>query len=134
MGPLPPDQIAVVQKTRNILTAGRKASITDIQRVAAIDDPNIVWPPSVSKTVLPAPNDKEDTVVDLVSRAIEELRSGDNHFTAPSVINIDARWTGREPESTDALPSSMSEQEKYLNITKSATDPLTILFFHGGGF
>jgi len=90
-------QSAIVQRTQKILAGAWKTSITEIRRLAAMDDPSTEVPPYVSRIVFPALS-TDDTILDLLCRATEGLGSRNNHYTTPSIREVDARWTTRNYE------------------------------------
>ena len=98
-------------------------------------DPEVKGPSWVSRTSFPAPKDDTNGPQSLLERAIEVLGDGKGQYTRPSVEDVDARWTGHRPGvGEDEAEPSASEQQKYRGLMKDVRSPLTIMYFHGGGF
>jgi hypothetical protein len=101
------------------------------QQEASKRDPGIKGPMWVSKVTLPAP---EDAVKVAVIKAINELKmSGSETFEIPSVLPVEAEWTGyRSGVNKHAPQPDLSEEEKYRELKKEAKSDMVILYIHGG--
>lgn len=134
MSSLPSYQSDLITKTRKLLGGARKVPLSTVQRATLID-PDVKGPSWVSRTSFPAPNDAVNGLQDLLERAIEALGEGTCHYTRPSIEAVDARWTGYRFEvGEEEAEPLVSEQQKYRGLMMDTKNPLTIMYFHGGGF
>lgn len=133
---------------RSFLAPSRPATITGTQRLIN-GDPGIkgrIW---VAKYTAPAP--PEPSIRDVVIRAVEAMRpvvaaaaaaAADGSAPAPlkdvtwpDVVPVEAEWTGyRKGASSSARLPPLSEAERYGEMMKEVTSPLTVLYFHGGAY
>ena len=91
--------------------------------------------PGVSRVSFQAPNDELDGRRSLLERGIAALGSGKDQYTKPSIEAVDARWTGYRPGlQEEAAEPAASEQGRYRKLMADTKRPLTIIFFHGGGY
>ena len=91
--------------------------------------------PGVSCVSFQAPNDELNGPRSLLERAIAALGSGKDQYTRPSIEAVDARWTGyRAGVQEETAEPAASEQEKYRKLMADTKRPLTIMFFHHGGY
>ncbi|KAJ5155547.1 hypothetical protein N7492_008350 [Penicillium capsulatum] len=98
----------------------------------SLRDPGIKGPIWVSKVTLPRP---EFDVRDAVSRAIDELKTGDETFDVPAVTAVEAEWTGHRSGVGKRTPQpDLSEEEKYRELRKETPSDMTILYLHGGAY
>lgn len=134
MGSLPSYQSDLITKTRKLLEGARNVPLSTIQRATLID-PDVKGPSWVSRTSFPAPKKEANGLQDLLERAIEALSERTCHYTRPSIEDVDARWTGyRLGVGKEAAEPPASEQQKYQGLMKDTKSPLTVMYFHGGGF
>lgn len=127
-------QSDLIIKTRKLLEVARNVPLSTIQRATLID-PDVKGPFWVSRTSFPAPKDEADGLQNLLERAIEALSERTCHYTRPSIEDVDARWTGHLlGVGEEAAEPPGSEQQKYRGLMKDTKSPLTIMYFHGGGF
>jgi len=131
---LPDYQNDLIARTRRLLQGARSVPLSNIQQASLID-PDVKGPSWVSRTSFPAPKDDLNGPQSLLESAIEALGNGKGQYTSPSTEAVDARWTGHRPGAgeEEAEPAA-SEQEKYRGLVKDLKSPLTIMYFHGGGF
>ena len=134
MSSLPSYQTDLITKTRKLLEGARNVPLSTVQRATLIE-PQVKGPSWVSRTSFPAPKDDTKGSQSLLERAIEALGDGNAQYTRPSIQAVDVRWTGHRPGvgEEEAEPSAL-EQEKYRDLMKDVKSPLTIMYFHGGGF
>ena len=134
MSSLPSYQSDLITKTRKLLGGARNVPLSTVQRATLID-PDVKGPSWVSRTSFPAPKDEANGLQNLLERAIEALGEGMCHYTRPSIEAVDARWTGhRLGVGEEEAEPPASEQQKYRGLMKETKSPLTIMYFHGGGF
>lgn len=134
MSSLPSYQTDLITKTRKLLGGARNVTLSTVQRATLID-PDVKGPCWVSRTSFPAPKDKMNGPQSLLERAIEALGDGTAQHTRPSIEDVDVRWTGhRLGVGEEEAEPSASEQQKYWGLMKDIKSPLTIMYFHGGGF
>ncbi|EHA48329.1 acetyl-hydrolase [Pyricularia oryzae 70-15] len=52
----------------------------------------------------------------------------------PDLVPVEAEWTGYRASATSdsKLPSHLSERQRYDEMMKECTSPVTVLYFHGG--
>lgn len=90
-----------------------------------------IW---ISRVTLPTP--AEDSVRQSLFSAIEGLKedgSPRGGFTEAEMLPVEAEWTGYRADATpQSLEPSISEEEKYCEMMKEATSPITVLYLHGG--
>jgi len=134
MSSLPDYQNDLIARTRKLLQGARNVSLSNIQKASLID-PVDKGPSWVSRTIFPAPKDELNGLQSLLESAIEALCNGKGQYTGPSTEAVDARWTGQRPGvGEEKAEPAASEQEKYRGLVKDLKSPLTIMYFHGGGF
>ncbi|KZM21959.1 uncharacterized protein EKO05_0005065 [Ascochyta rabiei] len=106
--------------------------ISKVQRLTT-KDPGIkgnVW---VSKVKLDVP--KEDDVRQLVFKTIEDMGTGNEHWTKPETRPLEAEWNGYRADAPDPKapqPTDRDEKQEYANLMKEVTSKVTLLYFHGG--
>lgn len=124
----------LIARTRKLLQGARNVPLSNIQQASLID-PDVKGPSWVSRTSFPAPRDESNGPRSLLESAIEALGNGKGQYTSPSTEAVDVRWTGHRPgvEEEEAEPA-VSKQEKYRGLAEDSSSPLTIMFFHGGGY
>lgn len=104
-----------------------------VQQRASLRDPGVKGPLWVSKVTAPKP--EEDDVRQLLFKVIEEMKEGDETYTPPELLPVEAEWTGyRAGVAKDARLPNISEQEKYAKLMAEVTSDVTILYFHGGAY
>lgn len=75
-------------------------------------------------------------VQEALTKAIEALGDGSDHYTLPEVVNVEAEWIGyRGGVSHIARSPDISEREKYEQLMQEVDlDSPVILYLHGGAF
>lgn len=128
---------ATVQKTRQaILGKANTTTVSDRQR-ASLKDPGVRGPLWVSRVKFQAPEGEgeESGLLQLLLNAIASLGHGDEEFTRPPVLDVEAEWTGYRPGAKPKEPEpSITEKEKFEGLMKDVKDQTTILYIHGGIF
>lgn len=99
-------------------------------------DPGIkgrIW---VSTATFPPP--QEDSLRQALFTAIEELKEEGvekGGFKEPDCLPVEAEWTGYRAAATpSSSPPKIPEEEKYKELMKEVTSPVTILYLHGGAY
>lgn len=134
MSSIPTYQSDLVAKTRKLLQGARNVPLSAIQRTT-LTDPVVKGATWVSRDTFPAPEDGHDDLRGLLEHCIRALDEGDCHYTRPSIEDVDVRWTGYRPNvDEEEVEPPMSEQAKYGHLMEDTESPLTIMYFHGGGF
>jgi len=88
----------------------------------------------ISKITLPVLEDCQG-LRDVLVRAIKDLGDGTETYTLPEFAAIDAEWTGyRKGVGKNAPELDIPEDEKYKCLMAEVESPVTILYFHGGGY
>jgi acetyl esterase/lipase len=105
--------------------------ISKMQRLTT-KDPGVkgnVW---VCKVKLAIP--EEDDVRQLLFRAIADMGTGDETWTQPATLPLEAEWNGyrASARADEPEPSGLSEAQKYQNMMQETTSKVTHLYFHGG--
>lgn len=101
------------------------------QQQDTLRDPGIKGKIWVSKVTMPAPT--EDALLDLLVDTIDALKQGNESYSRPALVPVEAEWTGYRADATDNAPElPISEAEKYDNLMKGVTNDITMLYFHGG--
>lgn len=126
---------------RSILTPSKPATITGTQRLVNAD-PGIkgrIW---IAKYTAPAP--PEPSLRDVVIRAVEAMRPAALDGTPPpplkdmawaDVVPVEAEWTGyRRAASPSSRLPLLDEVDKYREMMKEVTSPITVLYLHGGAY
>lgn len=127
---------------RSLLTPSKPVTITGTQNLVN-GDPGIkgrIW---IAKYTAPVP--PEPTIRDLVMRAVEAMRPTPTDGTLPppplkglawpDLVPVEAEWTGyRKGASASSSLPPITEAEKYREMIKEVTSPLTVLYFHGGAY
>jgi acetyl esterase/lipase len=122
-----------------------EVTVTAIRKVVSISspmsrsqkiscrDPGIKGPIWISKVTIPAP--KETDALDLIISAIKSVGDGNETIDAPSIVPVEAEWTGSRPSVGASEPRpSTPESEQYTSLMKEVTSDVTILYFHGGAY
>ncbi|KAM0286793.1 hypothetical protein ACHAQH_000813 [Verticillium albo-atrum] len=128
----------IVAVLRSFLQTTNPRSVSSTQRLVG-RDPGVkgrIW---IANYAAPAP--PETGVRDAVTAAIEALRdqeatpSTKAPVRLPDVVAVEAEWTGYRAAATkDALPPAISERERFDEMQKEVTNPITILYLHGGAY
>ncbi|KAI9705275.1 MAG: hypothetical protein M1820_005273 [Bogoriella megaspora] len=128
------EQIATITQTQNTFRGQPKATLSKLQELTTTD-PEVKGPSWVSRTVFHAPPSDENDIEDLVTSAVRRLSKKGETAGFLGVKDVAARWTGyRKGAQNDDPEPDISEEAKFEGLMKDVTHPLTVLFFHGGGF
>ncbi|CAN8098038.1 unnamed protein product [Discula destructiva] len=126
---------------RSFADPPKPMSITHTQKILN-RDPGVkgrIW---VAKYTSPAP--PETSIRDVVVRAVEVMRTAGPDETAPTplkgvtwpdAVPVEAEWTGYRRNATPSsrLPPIL-ELEKYGEMMREVTSPVTVLYLHGGAY
>ncbi|KAF2431267.1 acetyl-hydrolase, partial [Tothia fuscella] len=120
-----------VHLLRNILT-GAPEPLSKTQKVS-LRDPGVKANMWVSKVTMPKP--EEDDIRQALFKSIDELKEGDEVYTQPELVSVEAEWQGfRDQAGKEGSDTSLSESEKYENMMKEVKSKATILYLHGGAY
>lgn len=121
---------------RSMLDMSNPEPISKVQRLT-LQDPGIkgrIWVAKVASEV-PPEEDIRATLLAAIDTMKKRSGAGDEKCRVPDLIPVEAEWTGYR---AGAKPSSklpdISEAEKYAEMVKSCTSPVTVLYFHGGAY
>ena len=136
MSVIPSYQQELVRKTRQLIERGRSAPLSTIQS-ASLAGPSIPSAGLSSRQVFPASAGTGDGPFDLITKCISALGGGVND-SQPKVLpspSVDLQWTGpRQGQTSNNSEPSTSEFANFQNLMSDVKSPLTVMFFHGGGF
>lgn len=100
---------------------------------ASIRDPGIKGPIWISKVTLTPP--PEDDLRQILFKSVDDMKVGDEAYTKPELLPVEAEWTGHRAGVTENEPElRISEAEKYERLMKEVTSNVTVLYFHGGAY
>ncbi|KIW97546.1 uncharacterized protein Z519_01130 [Cladophialophora bantiana CBS 173.52] len=123
-------EVAVVV-LRSILTVRKPMAY--LQHVST-KDPGIRGPICVAKVTIPPPLDATGPREAIV-KAIEELGDGNETYTLPDIVGVEAEWTGyRTGAPAHEARPDVSEEDHYRILMASVSTGTTILYFHGGAY
>lgn len=115
---------------RSFMDGSSPAPLAKVQR-RSMKDPGIKGNMWVSKVTSPKP--PEDAVRQILFQAIAAMNEGDETYTEPELLPVEAEWTGyRANVDKNAPEPSLSEAEKYEHMMKEVKSKVTVLYFHGG--
>ncbi|KIA75728.1 hypothetical protein HK57_00463 [Aspergillus ustus] len=121
-----------VSTLRAILSQSHKSTITTQQQRTIQDRPvrGAMWISRVTFPISPG-----DSVRNAVLDTIQALGNGRQEYTIPDLEPVAAEWTGyRAIENAKAPEPQISEEEKYTSLMNETTNPITLLYFHGGAY
>lgn len=122
-----------VSLIRSFIVTSSPAPISKTQHIS-LRDPGIKGKIWVSKVTMPKP--EEDSIRQALFKAIEALKepnAGPGGYMEPELLPVEAEWTGYRAGAKKTSPElPISEEQKYVELMKEATSPVTILYFHGG--
>lgn len=122
-----------IKTVRSIVTDTSNPKPISASQKVSIRDPGIKGPIWISKVTLASP--PEDDIRQILFKSIDELKTGDEAYTKPELLPVEAEWTGHRAGVSDKEPElPISESEKYKNLMKEVTSDVTILYFHGGAY
>ncbi|KAF9876011.1 hypothetical protein CkaCkLH20_06457 [Colletotrichum karsti] len=125
----------IVAVLRSYISTTKPRSITSTQKLANRDGgvKGRIW---VSTYASPASSEKD--VLDAILGAIQSLRAPGTpeiDVRLPDLLPVEAEWTGYRAGATpESKPPAIGEKEKYDELMKEVTSPLTVLYFHGGAY
>lgn len=125
----------IVNVLRSFIITPEPQSVSKTQS-DSLKDPGIKGMMWISKVTMPKP--EEDGIREALFKAIDGLRETNEApggYTEPALLPVEAEWTGHRADATSRSPDVMvSESEKYAELMREATSPITILYFHGGAY
>ncbi|KAH6682377.1 alpha/beta hydrolase fold-domain-containing protein [Plectosphaerella plurivora] len=125
----------IVSVLRAFLQPDAPKSISWTQRFAN-RDPGIKGRLWVSKYATPVP--PENDVLDALVSAVNGLQDQDMSLVDMRWLEtraVEAEWTGYRAAATpESVLPSISERERYDEMQKEVSNPLTVLYFHGGAY
>ena len=91
----------------------------------------------MSRQTFAAITEASEGPFDLIKKCINVLGKGTEeaqNLNVPS-SDVELLWTGnRQSQPSSGSGTSLSENEKFQCMMNDVKSPLTIMFFHGGGF
>ncbi|RDI88848.1 hypothetical protein Vi05172_g1520 [Venturia inaequalis] len=123
----------IIKLLRSIVTDTSDPKSISASQKASIQDPGIKGPMWISKVTLAPP--PEDDIRQILFKSIDEMKTGDEAYTKPELLPVQAEWTGYRAGASENEPElPISETEKYEHLMKEVTSNVTILYFHGGAY
>ncbi|KAJ6782436.1 hypothetical protein PWT90_07308 [Aphanocladium album] len=117
------------------LMSGTGTSIAEIQAVTL--RPRTV-PANTWISMYTSPPPPETGAVDAVMGAINSMVRLEPDVArltrTPDYVPVEAEWTAYRPGGGKAPLPDILEKEKYSEMMKDVTEPITILYLHGGGY
>lgn len=99
----------------------------------SLKDPGIKGRMWVSKVKAPRP--PENDVLDALLNAIDALKEGEETYSIPNLIDVEAEWTGFRGGVNAKTPQpEISEESKYERLMEEVKEDLTVLYLHGGAY
>jgi acetyl esterase/lipase len=118
---------------RSFIADSPPEPISKVQHMS-VKDPGIkgrIW---ISKVTMPVPG--EDDVRQALFKAIEGLKEpgeAAGGYKEPEILPVEAEWTGYRAGATPhSVQLKVPEEQKYKELMKEVTSPVTVLYFHGG--
>lgn len=103
------------------------------QQAITLKDPGIKGKIWISKITLPMP--EVDSLQKALIATIDELKEGKEKYTVPTMIPVEAEWTGYQADANSESPRlELSEAQHYDRLMAEVTSDVTILYLHGGAF
>ncbi|KAK1981977.1 alpha/beta hydrolase fold-domain-containing protein [Colletotrichum cereale] len=124
----------IISVLRSYLQPTKVRSITSTQKLANRNSgvKGRIWISTYASSV------PETDVRDALIGAIQSLRMPDTpeiDLRLPDVVPVEGEWTGYRAGATgEERQPNIGEKEKYENLQKEVTSPLTVLYFHGGAY
>ena len=123
----------LVRLLRASLGSSKPFSISKRQRLT-LHDPGIKGPIWISKVTLPRPAEAHE-LLDVLTSAVNALKEANEHYEIPTVVPVEAEWTGYRPKAKAAQPRpDLSEARHYEELMSDTTSDVTILYLHGGAY
>lgn len=124
-----------VNVLRSFIVDSPPEPISKIQHMS-VKDPGIkgrIW---ISKVTMSIPS--EDDIRQALFKAIEGLKEpaeAAGGYREPELLPVEAEWTGYRAGATkQSVPLKIPEDQKYKELMKEVTSPVTVLYFHGGAY
>jgi acetyl esterase/lipase len=112
---------------------GGKPSPIGKQQRYTLKDPGIKGPLWVSKVSFPKPEENDVRVA--LAKAIDDLKEGNEKYTVPELVPLEAEWTGHRAGVDAKAPRlDLSEEQQYERMMQEVTSDVTVLYFHGGAY
>lgn len=126
----------IVAFLRGMLDMSNPEPLSEVQRMT-LQDPGIkgrIWVAKVASEV-PPEEDIRATLLAAIDTMNKRSGTSDEKCRVPDLIPVEAEWTGYRAgaNSSSKLPN-ISEAEKYAEMVKGCTSPVTVLYFHGGAY
>jgi len=125
----------IINVLRSFIIDSPPQPISKVQHMS-VKDPGIkgrIW---ISKVTMPKP--AEDDIRQALFKAIEALMEpgeGPGGYKEPELLPVEAEWTGYRAGATKhSTELKIPEDQKYKELMKEVTSPVTVLYFHGGAY
>ena len=129
------EQASVIAQTQNAFRGPSKISLSTLQQLTTTSEPEVRGASWVSRTTFPASPPGEDTIESLINDAICELSKEGEQAEFLGTRDVQVRWTGfRSGVRDEESEPDVKEVDKYEGLMQDVKSPLTLMFFHGGGF
>lgn len=110
---------------------GKPTPISKQQRLFQIE-PGIKGPMWISKCTLPPP---PESVLDLLTAAIDSMKTGSENYTLPPRLPVEVEWTGHRANARSDQPRpDLPEAQHYQKLMSEVTSDVTVLYLHGGAY
>ena len=120
----------IVKTLRSLLDSPHPTPISKQQK-ASLHDPGIKGKMWISKTTFPAP--EKDDILDILNRAVEDLKEQSEKYTPTVMAAVEAEWTGYRPNvDNHRQRPDLSERQHYSKLMSDVKSDVTVLYFHGG--
>ena len=121
----------IVKTLRALLDSPTPTPISKQQK-NSLKDPGIKGKMWISKVTFPAP---EEDARNILVIAVEEMKSGREIYTVPTIAPVEAEWTGYRANVDSNRPRlDLSEKQHYDRLMSEVKSDVAILYFHGGAF
>lgn len=122
----------VVGFVRRLLSQESPVSVSRLQMLS-LRGPVIKGRMWISKVTIPIP--EEDDIRTTLIKVIDDLVEGEETYTMPDLVPVEAEWTGSRANVDSERPRpDLPEAQHYEKLMAEVSSDVTILFFHGGAF
>ena len=122
-----------IKEVRASITTRSEMQTVSERQTLTLKDPGAKGPMWVSRVSFRGPH--EDDARQILLKVIERLGDTGQTYTVPEQVAVAAEWTGYRPGvGPEAKELLISEAEKYDALMRETSNPLTILYIHGGAF
>ncbi|KAJ6031563.1 hypothetical protein N7540_002295 [Penicillium herquei] len=129
----PKHLVAAIQKIRAQFIENSYSAPLSVKQEQTIRNDPPIGPLWVSKFSVPQSTD--DTSRDALLRLVDKANVHKIPYDRPDSVPLDFEWVGyRSNVKKDTPEPSISEEEKFKNLTAETKSPLTILYLYGGFF